>query len=284
MVRAVLEPIVEPRGAAEKWSSPRVSVAAARATAARAAARAAAARAVAVRAAAKAVAAKAAVARAWIQVHVASLAGPARSLDAVCTGTLHARSDAVLDATATLFLQLASQDRVLAPAKEEVADPAEAALFFEADALCTERLPAASGSCLHDAASLFLQLAPGDCSQARATGRATPVASVFNTPVGPQTPCGARIITTSRDHYGPTARTRDGYGPAAATALTPTAHTCERSRRGGRAGGADVAPRTISEQGGRTLLSLSPAAANAPRSPPRGRGPGAEAVACGAAR
>ena len=50
MVRAVLEPIVEPRGAAEKWSSPRVSVAAARATAARAAARAAAARAVAVRA------------------------------------------------------------------------------------------------------------------------------------------------------------------------------------------------------------------------------------------
>ena len=280
MVRAVLEPILEPRGAAEKWTSPRVSVAAARATAARAAARAAAARAVAVRAAAKAVAAKAAVARAWIQVHVASLAGPARSLDAVCTGTLHARSDAVLDATATLFLQLASQDSVLAPAQEEVADPEE----FEADALCTERLPAASGSCLHDAASLFLQLAPGDCSQARATGRATPVAPVFNTPVAPQTPCGARIITTSRDYCGPTARTRDGYGSAAATALTPTAHTCERSRRGGRAGGADVAPRTISEQGGRTLLSLSPAAANAPRSPPRGRGPGAEAVACGAAR
>ena len=275
MVRVVVEPSVEPRGAAEKWSSPRVSVAAARATAARAAARAAAARAVAVRAAAKAVAAKAAVARAWIQVHVASLAGPARSLDAVCTGTLHARSDAALDATATLFLQLAAQDRVLAPAQEEVADPAEPALF-EADALCTERLPAASGSCLHDAASLFLQLAPGDCSQARAAGRATPVA--------PQTPCGARIITTSRDYYGPTACTRDGYGPAAATALTPTTHTCERSRRGGRAGGADVAPLSISEQGGRTLLSLSPAVANAPRSPLRGLGPGAEALACGAAR
>ena len=184
MVRVVVEPSVEPRGAAEKWSSPRVSVAAARATAARAAARAAAARAVAVRAAAKAVAAKAAVARAWIQLHVASLAGPARSLDAVCTGTLHARSDAALDATATLFLQLAAQDCVLAPAQEEVADPAEAAL-------CTERLPAASGSCLHDAASLFLQLAPGDCSQARVTGQAAPVA--------PQTPCGARIITTSRN-------------------------------------------------------------------------------------
>ena len=276
MVRVVVEPSVEPRGAAEKWSSPRVSVAAARATAARAAARAAAARAVAVRAAAKAVAAKAAVARAWIQLHVASLAGPARSLDAVCTGTLHARSDAALDATATLFLQLAAQDRVLAPAQEEVADPAEAALF-EADALFTERLPAASGSCLHDAASLFLQLAPGDCSQARerATGRATPVA--------PQTPCGARIITTSRDYYGPTTRTRDGYGPAATTARTPTTHTCERSRRGGRAGGADVAPLSISEQGGRTLLSLSPAVANAPRSPLRGCGPGAEAVACGAA-
>ena len=270
MVRVVVEPSVEPRGAAEKWSSPRVSVAAARATAARAAARAAAARAVAVRAAAKAVAAKAAVARAWIQLHVASLAGPARSpVDAVCTGTLHARSDAALDATATLFLQLAAQDRVLAPAQEEVADPAEAAL-------CTERLPAASGSCLHDAASLFLQLAPGDCSQARATGRATPVA--------PQTPCGARIITTSRDYYGPTTRTRDGYGPAAATALTPTTHTCERSRRGGRAGGADFVPLSISEQGGRTLLSLSPAVANAPRSPLRGCGPGAEAVACGAAR
>jgi len=224
---------------------------------------------VAVRAAAKAVAAKAAVARAWIQVHVASLAGPARSLDAVCTETLHARSDAALDATATLFLQLAAQDRVLAPAQEEVADHAEAAL-------CTERLPAASGSCLHDAASLFLQLAPGDCSQARATGQAAPVA--------PQTPCGARIITTSRDYYGPTARTRDGYGPAAATALTPTTHTCERSRRGGRAGGADFAPLSISEQGGRTLLSLSPAVANAPRSPLRGCGPGAEAVACGAAR
>ena len=270
MVRVVVEPSVEPRGAAEKWSSPRVSVAAARATAVRAAARAAAARAVAVRAAAKAVAAKAAVARAWIQLHVASLAGPARSLDAVCTGTLHARSDAALDATATLFLQLAAQDRVLAPAQEEVADHAEA------DALCTERLPAASSSCLHDAASLFLQLAPGDCSQARATGQAAPMA--------PQTPCGARIITTLRDYYGPTTRTRDGYGPAATTALTPTTHTCERSRRGGRAGGADIAPLSISEQGGRTLLSLSPAAANAPRSPPRGRGPGAKAVASGAAR
>ena len=338
--------------ASERWSSPRVSVAAARATAARAAARAAAARAVAVRAAAKAVAAKAAVARAWIQVHahvhvhVASLAGPTHSLDAVCTAALHARSDAALDATASLFLQLAAQDRALVPPQAtaasgphaegcgpqatEAAHVAEAALF-EGDALCTKRLPAASGSSLHDAASLFLQLAPGDCTQALA---APPTPAARPTPVVPQTPGrpGARIVTTSRDYYG------SAGAAAAAAALTPTMHTCERSRRG-RAGSADAGHLTISvrdvglhpfaripspsplarfpsplclaprpappltpspltpsrhtlthqvpdqEQRGRTLSSLSPAAANAPRgSPPLGRGHGGAAVTCGAAR
>ena len=238
----------------ERWSSPRVSVAAARATAARAAARAAAARAVAVRAAAKAVAAKAAVARAWIQVHVTSLASPTRStLDAVCTAALHARSDAALDATASLFLQLAAQDRAVAPPQAaaasgahaegcgpqatEVAQAAEAALF-EGDALCTERLPAASGSCLHDAASLFLQLAPGDCTQALA---APPTPAARPTPGAPQTPGrpGAPIITTSRDYYG---------SAGSAAALTPTTHTCERSRRG-RARGADAGYLTISVRG-----------------------------------
>ena len=240
-------------GAAERWSSPRVSVAAARATAARAAARAAAARAVAVRAAAKAVAAKAAVARAWIQVHVASLAGPTRSLDAVCTAALHARSDAALDATASLFLQLAAQDRALVPPQAaaasgphaegcgpqatEAAHVAEAALF-EGDALCTKRLPAASGSSLHDAASLFLQLAPGDCTQALA---APPTPAARPIPVVPQTPGrpGARTVTTSRDYYG------SAGAAAAAAALTPTMHTCERSRRG-RAGSADAGHLTIS--------------------------------------
>ena len=239
--------------ASERWSSPRVSVAAARATAARAAARAAAARAVAVRAAAKAVAAKAAVARAWIQVHVASLAGPTHSLDAVCTAALHARSDAALDATASLFLQLAAQDRALVPPQAaaasgphaegcgpqatEAAHVAEAALF-EGDALCTKRLPAASGSSLHDAASLFLQLAPGDCTQALA---APPTPAARPTPVVPQTPGrpGARIVTTSRDYYG------SAGAAAAAAALTPTVHTCERSRRG-RAGSADAGHLTIS--------------------------------------
>ena len=251
--------------AAERWSSPRVSVAAARATAARAAARAAAARAVAVRAAARAVAAKAAVARAWIQVHVASLAGPKRSLDAVCTAALHARSDAALDATASLFLQLAAQERALAPPQAaaasgahaegcgphaaqatEVAQAAEAALF-EGDALCTERLPAASASGLHDAASLFLQLAPGDCTQALA---APPTPAARPNPVAPQTPGlpGARIISTSRDYHG---------AAAAAAALTPTVHTCERSRRG-RAGSADAGHLTISVSKGRRPSSVRP--------------------------
>merc|ERR1740124_4394 len=99
---------------------PRVSAAAARATAARAAA------------------ARAAVARAWR----ATLAGPTRSLDAVCTAALHDRSDAALDTTATLFLQLAAQERALAPPPQGAAG----------DGPCTERLPAASASGLHDTA------------------------------------------------------------------------------------------------------------------------------------
>merc|ERR1740124_389209 len=94
--------------------------------------------AVAVRAAARAAAARAAGARAWR----ASLAGPTRSLDAVCTAALHDRSDAALDTTATLFLQLAAQERALAPPPQGAAG----------DGPCTERLPAASASGLHDTA------------------------------------------------------------------------------------------------------------------------------------